>query len=454
MLSPTRTAFRVAQRLRRSRSHALLHDIESVPRRSREEVQALQFERLSALLVHAERHVPYYRDVFRSLGITSRDIRSLEDFSRLPVLTKDIVREHRQSLVREDVPLNTLSEHHSGGSTGIPLTFYCDAAYIDASTAGTYRNLRQVGWQLGDMIAFFWGWDDRMHRMSRGEFELRQWLRRMYQFDPFRSGPADMDGWIRVFRRLNARVALGYASTIARFAEHLERAGQAVPRLLGVFTTAETLYAQQRAVISRVFGCPVFDCYGSSEVQNIATECDHGRMHVNADYVVLETEDSDAMARADPPLIVTSLLNHGMPFIRYRNEDCGLLLEGECECGRGFPLMDLRIGRVYDNFLLPGGRVVHGGYFAYLLFGSEGIANFQFHQTAVDKIVLWITPTPGAAEARHHAIRSVVDRIRILAEPEISVEVREVARIPLSAAGKHRFARSDVELPSEPRELG
>ena len=435
----------VTQRLRRSRALNLLREIENAPRAPRADMLTDQFQHLSRLLAHAEARVPYYRELFRSLGIRSRDIRNLQDFAQLPVLTKDIVREHQRELIRDDVPLEELSPHYSGGSTGVPLTFYRDRSYMDASDAGTFRNLQQSGWRPGEMIAFFWGGNERLYAMPRWEFELRQRLRRMYQFDPFHSGPAEMERWLEKWKELKASVALGYASTIARFAEYIEMSGRGVKPLRGVFTTAEKLYPQQRAVISRVFGCRVYDCYGSSEVQNIAAECPHGRMHINADFVVLEVDSNTTNPTSETsPFLVTSLWNYTMPFIRYRNEDCGALVEGECDCGNSFPLMKLNVARVSDNFILPGGRVVHGEFFTHLMYGSEGIANFQFHQTAPDAVTLLIVPGRGSQAAREHTIRTAVEQIRTLAPAKIKVEVREVDAIPLSSAGKHRFTRSDV----------
>jgi phenylacetate-CoA ligase len=443
---------RATTRLRRSRALELLREIESAPFVSSELVLQNQFTRLSKLLSHAETNVPYYRELFQSLGIASRDIRSLKDFAGLPVLTKDIVRERGRDLVRDDQPLSSFLEHNSGGSTGVPLKFYRDRNYIEASEAGTYRNLQQSGWRPGDMVAFFWGGNEKLYRMSRFEFELRQQLRRMYQFDPFHSGEVDMEEWLSRWPKLKPVVALGYASTIARFAEFVERQKQKVSPLRGVFTTAETLYPQQREVISRVFGCRVYDLYGSSEVQNIAAECGRGRMHVNADFVVLETDTSEAVEAK--PFLLTSLWNYTMPFIRYRNEDCGDLVTGECVCGNRFPLMDLKISRTSDNFYLPGGSVVHGEFFTHLMYGSDGIASFQFHQTAIDKITLWIVPTAnGSAAAREKTIKEAVAQVEALAPGKIDVDVNEVVEIPLSKAGKHRFTRSDVSGPGTNQEL-
>ena len=96
-------------RLRGFDTLRVLDEIEGAPFLPASQVRENQFKKLSALLAHAEAHVPYYREVFRALGITSRDIRTFDDFARLPILTKDIIRKRGTDLVRDDVPLETLS---------------------------------------------------------------------------------------------------------------------------------------------------------------------------------------------------------------------------------------------------------------------------------------------------------------------------------------------------------
>ena len=436
----------LSQRLRNFGSLDVLAKIRDEPFVSVEEVQKRQFQRLQKLLHHAETHVPYYRKLFNSLGITSAVVRNWADFERLPVLTKDMIRVNQQDLIRDDVARETLEPHHSGGSTGVPLNFFRDKQYMVASEAGTFRNMMACGWKPGEMVAFFWGSNERIAKMSRLEFEARQILRRMYLFDPFQSGSEDMNRWLKRWKTLGATAILGYSSTIARFAQHIKTTSAHVAPLRGVFTTAEKLYPEQREIISQVFSCPVFDCYGSSEVQNIAAECARGKMHINCDYVVLELDQSSTPGQP-APFLVTSLLNYSMPFIRYRNEDCGGLEAGGCSCGNNFPLMKLEIARVSDNFTLPDGRVVHGEFFTHLMYGSQGITNFQFHQTAPDEIVLWVVPGPGHTEQREQCIRSAVGQLEKLGSREhpMRIQVRESEAIPLSSAGKHRFTRSDVQ---------
>ncbi|MGO8986436.1 MAG: phenylacetate--CoA ligase family protein [Terriglobales bacterium] len=435
-------------RLRGVDTLQVLEQIEQAPFRSPEEVREKQFSDLLALLSHAESRVPYYRRLFSTLGIKSEDIRNWDDFARLPILTKDIIRENQRDLIREDVPLEKLTPHFSGGSTGVPLKFFRSSDYMVASDAGTYRNLMQCGWRPGEMIAFFWGGNDKLYAMTRAEFELRQFARRTYQFDPFYSGEAEMADWVQRFRRVRPRVILGYASTIARFAGFLDHQAKTIGRIKGVFTTAEKLYQPQREVIERVFHCKVFDCYGSSEVQNIAAECPAGKMHINADFVVMEQDRTKGEGRLDNaprPFLLTSLRNWSMPFIRYRNEDGGYLSDETCSCDNHFPLMRLEIARTSDNFIFPDGRVVHGEFFTHLMYGSDGIVTFQFHQTAPDKIILSVVAGSGDSKSREDKIRESIRQIQAICPGHlIQVEVREVAEIPLSAAGKYRFTRSDV----------
>jgi phenylacetate-CoA ligase len=342
-------------------------------------------------------------------------------------------------MVDERLDPATLLAHHSGGSTGVPLTFYRDREYLDASDAGTWRNLAQAGWRPGDMVAHIWGWNDRLNAMPRWEFELRQWLRRSYQFDPFQAGDTAFPAWARAWNRVRPVVSLGYASTLARFADWALRTSTPLRPVRGSFTTAETLLPAQRQAIEAAFGARVYDLYGSSEVQNIAAECPRGRMHICADYVVVETEGNAAVAS---PLLLTSLQSRAMPFIRYRNEDQGRLVPGSCTCGNHVPLMALEIARLSDNFILPGGRVVHGEFFSHLMYGTTGIDTFQFHQVAPDRIVIRIVGAPGVAEGAE--VRRIREKVEALAPGQLRVEVEPVSAIALSAAGKHRFTRSDV----------
>jgi hypothetical protein len=83
-----------------------------------------------------------------------------------------------------------------------------------------------------------------------------------------------------------------------------------------------------------------------------------------------------------------------------------------------------------------------------MLYGSEGIELFQFHQSSLSKMTVWIVPTGEKASARQRVLDSVRQKLDELSSGALEVDIREVDSIPLSPAGKHRFTRSDVTIPT------
>ncbi len=434
--------FTLAHRMRGSAALRVFEEIRGEPALAADEVRRRQWARLSGLLAHAEAKVPYYRQVFADLGIGARDIRTPADFAAFPVLTKDIIRAHGPELIAEGTDRSKLLTHRSGGSTGVPLEFYHDRAATDLSDAGTYRNFLQCGWQPGEMIAFFWGFNERIEAMSRLEFEARQYLRRSYQFDPFQQSDADFERWLVTLRRVRPTIVHGYASSIGLFAEWALRTGARVPRVKGLFCTAEKLLPRQRDAMERAFQAKAYDVYGSSEVRNIACECSRGTFHLNADFVYAEVEDP--LLEGPQPFLLTGLIDRSMPFIRYRNDDCGTLGAHVCGCGSGFPAMKLDIARQSDSFRFENGRVVHGEFFTHLFYGVNGVRMFQFRQLALDHIEVLAVPE-AAASGLDAVMANIRGQVEALAPGQLTCEARLVSEIPRSSAGKHRFTVSLVQ---------
>src|SRR5690606_30639221 len=112
------------------------------------------------------------------------------------------------------------------------------------------------------------------------------------------------------------------------------------------------LLDRERELIERVMGCKVTNRYGCEEVGLIASECEeHRGLHINVDDVFLEVVDDEGRpVKPGIPgkILVTDLANYGMPLIRYRIEDVGILSDRQCPCGRGLPLMHSIMGRVAD----------------------------------------------------------------------------------------------------------
>lgn len=440
-------AFTLTDLLRGSKVRGLLKAALEEERVTAEEADRRQLARARELVRYAMRHVPWYRERYTAAGVVADDIRSWADWKQLPVLRKDDIRSAGDALVSEVVAREDLIRHHSGGSTGVPLSFYHDRASVALSDVGAYRGFLRCGWRPGEMIGFFWGTTDRIRRMSTLEFEARQYLRRWYLFDAFDGGPETYERWVKALRRVRPTILYGYASAMADFAAYLDVRGVLPPPMKGIFSTAEKLYEPQRELIERVFRTKVYDCYGSSEVRNIATECELGSMHINADYAVVEASplsDGGEGTGGATPLLVTSLINRAMPFIRYLNGDCGSPTTGSCSCGRAFPLMSLDVSRTNDFIVLADGSRIHSLAFIYLFYGSRGVHTFQFHQTTARDLILRVVPVPGEEAQFEAALANARQGVAALTKGMLSFQVERTQSIPRTSAGKHRYVMSDV----------
>ena len=209
------------------------------------------------------------------------------------------------------------------------------------------------------------------------------------------------------------------------------------PTLIGIYSTAEVLTDSQRHRMQQAFNCKVFNQYGSREIPNIACECSRGNMHVFTDMVMLESvPQQDEAGGNEDRLLVTSLTNRLMPMIRYDIGDSGRLLDGACECGLPFPLMQMDLCRQNDLIRTRSGKTVHPSCFNRLLYGHTQIRQYQWVQHDPNRITLNLVAssplnaeTPASLQARLH---SEVDA-------QMALDVNYLDAIPRTASGKHRF---------------
>ena len=118
------------------------------------------------------------------------------------------------------------------------------------------------------------------------------------------------------------------------------RPGADFPALRALFTGGEPLTDARRARISRIWGVPVIEEYGSTETGSLAGECQHGRMHLWSDRALFEVYDPQTGkvgSEGDGQLVVTPLYREAMPLLRYNLEDNVSVSYRDCECGWDLP---------------------------------------------------------------------------------------------------------------------
>jgi phenylacetate-CoA ligase len=408
--------------------------LESSQWRDPEWLREFQWTELCKLLRHAFESVPYYRQKYRAAGASFSDIRTWDDFKRLPPLTREEIREHRDALCSTTFK-GKLLPHATGGSTGVPTRFYRTYESYDWRTAAKDRVYSWAGLRVGDRSVYLWGapvgsvpkhkiWKTRIHEAVHCQ----------RVFNTF-SQTGEL--WSRIHAticRYRPDAIVGYVSSLCQFAEFLRRTRHGIPPVRGVLAAAEPLCQDARRRIEETFSAPVYNTYGSREFMSLAGECERrDGLHINAENVIVE-----AASGSDAPsnILVTDLHNLGMPFIRYQIGDLGSLKEGRCACGRGLPRLRKIEGRVLDTLRTADGRIVPGEFFPHLLKEIPEFAQYRVEQKNLD----WIVISAVMTRELSRLSRELLDReIAKVFGSATRCDIRPVKEIPALASGKQRI---------------
>lgn len=421
---------------------------------SRDELLALQQEKLHRLLEHAYQTVPYYRRVFDEIGFSPEDIRvHPENFSKLPILTKTMVREHFAELQTTDPQLRKqLSQVTTTGSTGQPLVFLQDHAFRDNVTADIQRHLGWAGWKMGQLHAYMWGANFEETTSHALRTRLIDWEWNRFITNAFMLTEEKMAVFTERVRRQRPRFLFGYASSLHQFAQFVRKKNYTDITFDGILSSAEVLPKAVRQLIEDTFSCKVFNRYGTKELGGLACECEaQNGLHISAENNLIEILVDGVPTKTDGlgSLIVTNLNNWGMPFIRYSIGDEGAWGEGgTCSCGRSSPRLKVVEGRIVDRFITRDGRASWAGFagdgYSSVLSHSS-IQQFQIIQESLDRIAVLLVPN---GEVPADVLTQLAERLQAAFGEEITVEFQFPEKIPLLPSGKHQYAMSKVKLSS------
>ena len=332
-------------------------DIETM---SREDLEALQLERLQALVKRVYQKIPFYKESFDKAGINPEDIKSLADLTKLPFTVKQDMRDAYPfglfAVPRKDV----VRVHCSSGTTGTATVVGytqkdlenwgdCFARALYGAGCGPDSTL-QIAYGYG-LFTGGLGAHNGGERagctvlpMSTGNTKRQVRLMEDFDVDCLCCTPS-------------------YALNIAEVAQEEGYDIHEFPIHAGILG-AELCSEATRAEIEQKMGIQVYDIYGLSEVMGpgVACECEkqHG-LHVCEDQFIIEILDPKTLQPVPDgewgEVVFTTLCKECSPLVRYRTRDISRILVGECECGRTFRRMDRIAGRTDDMMILRGVNV-------------------------------------------------------------------------------------------------
>lgn len=417
--------------------------------RSPYEIVRMQENALTRLVRHANRHVPYYRDLFASIGLKPPSTMTHEILKDIPILTKDIIlANYPQGIMADNAGSIGCSARMTSGSSGKKLE-----VVIDDNVTAIYRllQLRQlidIGYRPWHTMAYI--------RFSPPVTHIG--LQKINLFRRF-SIPLEWNPRQQVDEIMRTRpdVINAYPSVLFLLAKTIGKGDAASLKLKFILSNSELLSPYVRSFCEETFGCRVYDDYSCLEFSAIASECRMQNLHIAADNVIVEVlgETGKTAKPGDiGRLIVTSLNNYSMPYIRYEIGDVGVLARERCLCGNNFPVLKNITGRCDDFIVLPSGDVIDPQTIVFQVETIASVKEFRIVQQQDKNITISIIPHvlsdfPVIAE-------EIKTRMSKLLHDSMHVDIIRTNSFDRGSTGKHRSVISYIggdaraELPPAP----
>lgn len=419
-------------------------DLEPIETASRDEISALQLQRMQATLQRAYDNVPHYRQAFDAKGIKPSDLKQLSDLSKFPFTVKTDLRENYPFGLFA-VPRDQVARiHASSGTTGKPTVVGYTKNDIDTWADLVARSIRAAGGRRGDMVHIAYGYGlftgglgahygaERagctVIPMSGGQTEKQVQLIRDFKPDLIMVTPS----YMQVIIEESARQGIDAASSSLK---------------VGIFGAEPWTEAMRRDIEAKA-GIDAVDIYGLSEVMGpgVASECIESKDgpviwedHFYPEIINPDTGELVADGE-EGELVFTSLTKEAMPVIRYRTRDLTRLLS---PTSRSFRRIGKIVGRSDDMMIIRGVNVFPTQVEEIVLAHAQLSGLYQLHisrEGLLDQVEVHCELQGGAvSESERGAIASWVQhRIKTLVGISTRVCVFDANTIERTQTGKAR----------------
>ena len=408
-----------------------------------EQIAREQARRVRAMVRHAYRTVPHYRETIDRLGLQPDALRSAADLASLPILEREALQRDPEHLTSRAIAAHDRLTVHTGGSTGAPRAVHHSTRSIVENAAHGERERSIVGAVLGRRV----GYRETVIASPRSTAQEVQAYLRARTVQPrgvrverqYLSVLDPVETTAQRMAEFAPDVVHGYGSYLAVLFAHLraERRTSPLPRV--VTFSSDGLSDAARRVIRDDLGVFVLGTYQAVEAFKIGFECGEAEgLHINTDLYPVRIVD--AAGHDVPPgepgdVIVSNLVNDATVLLNYRLGDQAALLTDPCPCGRALPRMTQPLGRL-DDWLVVGDRRVHSQAIR-TVFTDEGeILQYQVVQEAPWHFRVSLVTRNATMDAA--LAQRISDAFRARLGDPVTVELARVNDLPRTARGKVR----------------
>jgi len=334
---------------------------------------------------------PFYNRLYTNAGIRKEDITCLADIKKLPVVTKDMVKQNANDILT--VPLWKVVAANTSGTTGTPLRIYESWPSIWRSQAYTYCTRKRNGFTYGQKLVSLRGHLDRKTTFLRVHISNTLYL------SSYNINQQNIRKYYDLIKNFNPVAIEGYPSSLYSLALFMKEADLKL-HIPVTFTSSETLFNYQRVLIQGRLGTEVYDNYGMTEQTIYLQEAyNHQGYYEMPGYSINEYLNNGE--------ICTSLVNEAFPLIRYRSNDVMEITETTEE---NTQIVVKRVGGQENCISCNDGmRIMH---LAFLFNGVKHVKMSQLVQNKNGLLEVRVVPENGFDEEnKNQIVQNLIARV-------------------------------------------
>lgn len=377
----------MAEKLIHTCSTKWLKQINTMSLWTPEQVTEWQNQRLQALVKHVYEHTVYYRRIFDERGLTPKDIQTIDDLKKLPIINKEIAIAHHDEIVPDNLSSFRYRVRRTGGTTGEPMQYLMDENNWGYTSAAKLYAWRTTSYQYGDKFVAM-GSASLFAKKPSLMRRIYDKIRNEYPMNTVNLTDELCEKYIQFIKKNKIRFIYGYTASIYIFTSYVAKHNIDLKQIEAVFTTSENLTDAYRELIEKTYHCRVMDCYGANDAGVTAYEITRHNYHVGYNALC---EIINPIADNTGTLLTTNLVNYTFPLLRYQFGDEVELLPSVDAAEYNGQVIRRVLGRTSDVMRLENGHNMTATGFSMIMKEFDIVA-FYFNKTGVNEVTLTVQP--------------------------------------------------------------
>lgn len=383
---------------------------------------------------------PFWAGRFKNFGVNIESENPFSEIEKLPVLSKETVKENIGGILPKMVSTTGLLRCHTSGTTGSGLIFWETPQAEKERWATWWRYRMWHGINFDTWCGYFGGRTLVPLHQTRSPLWRVNLPGKQLMFSAYHLSPETAKVYVSALQERRIPWLHGYPSILALLANYmLEQRIAPLPSVRIITVGAESLLPQQRNIIERAFNVPVYQHYGLAESVANISECRHGCLHVDEDFSWVEflpINGEDGVYK----IIGTNWTNPAFPLIRYDTGDIARISPGPCSCGcRGRLVLEID-GRREDYVVLPNGA--HIGRLDHIFKELIHIREAQIYQREFGSVTIRVVKGSGYDDTREE--ERLLLEVRKRLGKDIDIKIEYLDHLQRSPSGKLRLVISDI----------